>query len=118
LIIAASTSFVGFAAALIMMGAAIGVIFPTTIGLISRHFPNDQTGVAIGSYEATFGVGFALGPLLAGLVAALTGIFTTFLMTACFGVMMVVFTYAGHTYVQARNGGHSETSLKSNKSQA
>jgi MFS family permease len=104
LIIAASTSFVGFAAALIMMGAAIGVIFPTTIGLISRHFPNDRTGVAIGSYEATFGVGFALGPLLAGLVAAFTGIFTTFLMTACFGVMMVVFTYAGRTHVQARSG--------------
>jgi MFS family permease len=118
LIIAAFTSFVDFAAALIMMGAAIGVIFPITISLISRHFPNDRTGVAIGSYEATFGVGFALGPLLAGLVAALTGIFTTFLMTACFGVMMVVCTYAGRTYVQARSGGHSETSLKSNKSQA
>jgi MFS family permease len=109
LIIAASASFVGFAAALIMMGAAIGVIFPTTIGLISRHFPNDQTGVAIGSYEATFGVGFALGPLLAGLVAAFTGIFTTFLMTACFAVMMVVFTYAGRTRVQARSGDTRHT---------
>jgi MFS family permease len=117
MIIAASTSFVGFAAALIMMGAAIGVIFPTTISLISRHFPNDRTGVAIGSYEATFGIGFAVGPLLAGLVAALAGIFTTFLMTACFGVMMVVFTYAGRTYVQIRNGGPSGTSLKSDKNQ-
>jgi MFS family permease len=117
LIIAASTSFVGFAAALIIMGAAIGVIFPTTITLISRHFPNEQTGVAIGSYEATFGVGFAVGPLLAGLVAALAGILTTFLMTACFGVMMVVFTYAGRTYVQTRGEGHSERSLKSDKNQ-
>jgi MFS family permease len=113
LIIAASTSFVGFAAALIIMGAAIGVIFPTTISLISRHFPNDRTGVAIGSYEATFGVGFAVGPLLAGLVAALAGIFTTFLMTACFGVMMVVFTYTGRTYVQTRSRDRFETSLKS-----
>jgi DHA1 family multidrug resistance protein-like MFS transporter/DHA1 family quinolone resistance protein-like MFS transporter len=117
LIIATFPSFVGFSAALIMMGAAIGVIFPTTIGLISRHFPNDRTGVAIGSYEATFGVGFALGPLLAGLVAALTDILTTFLMTAFFGVMMVFFTYAGHTYVQTLSEEHSEISLKSDKSQ-
>jgi MFS family permease len=84
-----------------MMGGAIGVIFPTTISLISRHFPNDRTGAAIGSYEATFGAGFALGPLLAGTVAALTDIFTTFLMTAFFGIMMVFFTYAGHTSVQS-----------------
>jgi MFS family permease len=109
LMIAAFTSFFDFAAALIMMGAAIGVIFPITISLISRHFPNDQTGVAIGSYEATFGVGFAVGPLLAGLVAALTGIFTTFLVTACFGVIMVVFTYAGRTHVQARSGDTRHT---------
>jgi DHA1 family multidrug resistance protein-like MFS transporter len=103
LIIAASASFLDFAVALIIMGAAIGVIFPVTISLISRHFQNEQIGVAIGSYEATFGAGFAIGPILAGLVAALTGIFTTFLMTACFGVMMLVFTYAGRTYVQARS---------------
>jgi MFS family permease len=101
LIIATFPSLAGFSAALIMMGAAIGVIFPTTIGLISRHFPNDRTGAGIGSYEATFGAGFALGPLLAGTVAALTNVFTTFLMTAFFGIMMVFFAYAGHTYVQS-----------------
>jgi len=101
LIIATFPSFAGFSAALIMMGGAIGVIFPTTISLISRHFPNDRTGAAIGSYEATFGAGFALGPLLAGTVAALTDIFTTFLMTAFFGIMMVFFTYGGHTSVQS-----------------
>jgi MFS family permease len=87
--------------ALIMMGGAIGVIFPTTISLISRHFPNDRTGAAIGSYEATFGAGFALGPLFAGAVAVLTDISTTFLMTAIFGIMMVFFTYLGNTPVQS-----------------
>jgi DHA1 family multidrug resistance protein-like MFS transporter/DHA1 family quinolone resistance protein-like MFS transporter len=115
LIIAAFPSFAGFSAALMMMGGAIGVIFPTTISLISRHFPNYRTGAAIGSYEATFGVGFALGPLLAGTVAALTGIFTTFLMTASFGVMMLFFTYTGHTYVQISNQDHPEIDDQQNQ---
>jgi MFS family permease len=101
LIIATFPSFAGFSVALIMMGGAIGVIFPTTISLISRHFPNDRTGAAIGSYEATFGAGFALGPLFAGAVAVLTDISTTFLMTAIFGIMMVFFTYLGNTPVQS-----------------
>jgi MFS family permease len=101
LIIAFFPSFAGFSLALIMMGAAIGVIFPTTISLISRHFPSERTGAAIGSYETTFGAGFALGPLLAGTVAVLTNISTTFLVTALFGVMMVFFTYAGNTRVKS-----------------
>jgi len=101
LIIATFPSFAGFSAALIMMGGAIGVIFPTTISLISRHFPNNRIGAAIGSYETTFGAGFAVGPLLSGAIAALTNISTAFLMTAFFGIMMVFFTYAGRTYVQS-----------------
>jgi MFS family permease len=101
LIIATVPSFTGFSAALIMMGGAIGVVFPTTISLISRHFPNNRIGAAIGSYETTFGAGFAVGPLLSGAIAALTNISTAFLMTAFFGIMMVFFTYAGRTYVQS-----------------
>ena len=103
LLIAFFPSFTGFSAALIMFGAGIGVIFPVTISLISRHFSSDRTGAAIGSYEAIFGVGFAVGPFLAGAIAVLANIFTAFLVTALFGALMIFFTYTGQTYVPSKN---------------
>ena len=100
LLIAIFPNFYGFLAGVIMIGGAFGAIFPISISLISRHFPPDRMGAAMGSFETTLGIGFAVGPLLAGLVAVLSNLTMTFLVTALFGIMALVFLSSGSTYLQ------------------
>lgn len=47
-----------------VLGGCFGVIFPLSIGLISRHFQDEQAGAAVGSYETVVGIGNAIGPVL------------------------------------------------------
>jgi MFS family permease len=91
-------SFFTFLAAIILIGGCSGVIFPITIGLISRHFPEEKLGAAVGSYETAAGIGQAVGPLLAGIVASLTSAEFSFLSTALFGLLMAIFVVIGRTY--------------------
>jgi MFS family permease len=104
LIIAIFPNFAAFLVAFVMIGGGFGVIFPLTISLISRHFPDQKLGVAIGSYEAIFGVGFTVGPLMAGIVATAASISFAFQVTSLFGVLMILFALSGRTYSSPASG--------------
>ncbi len=91
LIIGVFSNFPAFLVSSILVGGSFGVIFPLTISLISRHFPNERLGVAVGSYETVFGVGFTVGPVLAGVIASLSNISLSFLLMSFFGFLMVPF---------------------------
>jgi MFS family permease len=91
-------TFNGFLGAMLIIGGSTGIVFPLTINLISRHYPEHKLGAAMGSYEASIGVGQAVGPILTGVAVSLTGIESGFLLTAFFGVLMAVFTVSGRTY--------------------
>jgi len=88
-------NFIVFLTAILVIGGSSGIVFPLTINLISRHYPEDKLGAAVGSYESTVGVGQAVGPILAGVVASVAGIESSFLLTAFFAVLMAVFTVRG-----------------------
>ncbi len=88
-------TFIVFLTAILVIGGSSGIVFPLTINLISRHYPEDKLGAAVGSYESTVGVGQAVGPILAGVVASVAGIESSFLLTAFFAVLMAVFTVRG-----------------------
>ncbi len=88
-------TFIVFLTAILVIGGSSGIVFPLTINLISRHYPEDKLGAAVGSYESTVGVGQAVGPILAGVVASVAGIESSFLLTAFFAVLMAVFTIRG-----------------------
>ncbi|HYW01624.1 MAG TPA: MFS transporter [Candidatus Acidoferrum sp.] len=88
-------TFIVFLTAILVIGGSSGIVFPLTINLISRHYPEDKLGAAVGSYESTVGVGQAVGPILAGVVASVAGIKSSFLLTAFFAVLMAVFTIRG-----------------------
>lgn len=89
--------FQWFMVSMALLGGCFGVIFPLTISLISRHFPQGRLGTAVGSYETAYGIGFAIGPLLAGAIAAVD-ISLTFISMSSFGVLMMIFALLGHTY--------------------
>lgn len=97
LLIVVYPSYLGFLAAMMIIGSCVGVIFPLTISLISRHFPDKKLGLAIGSYEAIWGAGFAVGPVMAGIIAVVVNPSSSFLFTSIFGVMMILFAVLGRS---------------------
>jgi OFA family oxalate/formate antiporter-like MFS transporter len=90
--------FVGFLGAMVLLGGSFALIFPLSISLVSRHFTYDKLGAAVGSYETVFGIGAVIGPVLAGMIASLASVQTSFLTMAMFGVLMVGFTLAGRAH--------------------
>lgn len=54
---------------LVMMGIAIGILSPALMSVVIRMVPREQVGLAIGVYESFFGIGFIIGPILAGIIA-------------------------------------------------
>jgi len=86
--LAAFPAFQWFLPIMVGVGACFGVLFPVVISFISRHFPNEKVGVATGSYEAVFGLGSAVGPILAGILAQLTSIRWAFALMSLFAAIM------------------------------
>jgi MFS family permease len=84
----------------VLLGASFAVMFPLTIGLISRHFRDEQVGAAVGSYESVYGVGSALGPILAGTVAVMSEAKFSFLTASLFAILMMIIV-AGKTYSES-----------------
>ncbi len=63
---AVADSFAGFVLAVILMGFGFSVIFPLTLEIILTKTQNKMSGRMIGAYEAVFGAGWAVGPIIGG----------------------------------------------------
>lgn len=57
-----------FTLAALILGFGFSVYFPLTFEIIMRK-TKENAGALIGAYEATFGIGWAFGPLIAGIIA-------------------------------------------------
>ncbi|MGQ0772315.1 MAG: MFS transporter [Nitrososphaerota archaeon] len=64
-----SHSIFEFAGAMLLMGFGFSIIFPLTLELILRKTPKESSGMTIGAYETVFGIGWAIGPITAGLIS-------------------------------------------------
>lgn len=91
-------SFNTFLIVLAMLGGCFAVIYPLSIGLISRHFPDTQAGTAVGSYESVYGIGSAIGPLMAGGLAAFSDARLSFISVSLFAILMTVTSATAKTY--------------------
>lgn len=63
------TTFAFFSLALVLFGFAFSLYFPITLGLITKNIPRRMVGASVGAYEMVFGIGWATGPILSGMVA-------------------------------------------------
>jgi MFS family permease len=68
-----SDSIIGFAVAMLFMGFGFSVIFPLTLEVILRRTQKEISGKVIGAYETMFGIGWASGPIIAGLISEFSG---------------------------------------------
>ena len=55
-------------AAQALLGSGIGLITPLTMSSAIEEIPDDRRGAAMGIYQAVYGLGMFIGPVLAGLV--------------------------------------------------
>lgn len=90
-------SFSTFLVVLIVLGMCFAVVFPLSINLISRHFPTERTGIAVGSYESVYGIGSVIGPVLGGTVAVISGIKVSFVLASFFAILMASGAVVGKT---------------------
>jgi len=60
------------ALALAVVGYGFGIFFPVTLVYISDRAEREGLGAAVGAYEAFFGMGFVIGPLIGGYAAEIT----------------------------------------------
>jgi MFS family permease len=72
-----SRGFVQLLGVSCLVGTFIGVIYPQTLGFITKQSPSANLGFAIGLYEAIFGIGFAAGPVIDGFILQATSASTT-----------------------------------------
>jgi MFS family permease len=73
LVVFYSSTFEMFTIAMLIMGFGFTIYFPLTFEIIMRNVQKKFSGGLIGAYEATFGIGWAAGPLFAGIVSHVFG---------------------------------------------
>ncbi|NDB47344.1 MAG: MFS transporter [Nitrososphaeria archaeon] len=86
----ASNSIVEFSLAMLLMGFGFSIIFPLTLEIILRKTPKENHGVTIGAYETTFGIGWAIGPVTAGLISEFSGNAMPYLVFFGAGIIITI----------------------------
>lgn len=97
LIIAGSPHFVTFLMGIMLIGGGVGVVFPITTNLISRQFPDEKRGAAMGSYETAVNTGETIGPYVAGVLASLMNITSSLMSMSVFVLLMILFIVSWRT---------------------
>ena len=81
-----SESIIQFGIAMAIMGFGFSVVFPLTLEIILRKVRRETSGVIIGAYETTFGMGWAIGPIVAGLISEFSGNAVPYLVFFVIGI--------------------------------
>lgn len=87
-----SHSMVEFSIAVLLLGFGFSVYFPLTFEIIMRK-AKENVGALIGAYEATFGIGWAFGPLMIGIIANSFGSAIPYLVLSISGLFIMGFVF-------------------------
>ncbi len=99
-LVALETSFAGWALAAVLLGAGTAMVYPTLLAVIGDVAHPAWRARAVGVYRLWRDGGFAVGALLAGILAdafgLLTAIWTIAGITALSGVVVALRMYETH----------------------
>jgi MFS family permease len=87
-----SHSMIDFSIAVLILGFGFSVYFPLTFEIILRK-TKGNAGALIGAYEAIFGIGWAFGPLIIGIVANSFGSSISYLVLSVCGLFVLGFVF-------------------------
>ncbi|HPS33558.1 MAG TPA: MFS transporter [Anaerolineaceae bacterium] len=90
LIIALSSSFWGFWAAMVVMTVGELIIAPTATTFVSGIAPENQRGRYLGLFSLTWNLGMAIGPLSAGILTDQVGMRAPYFGGTLIGVLSVL----------------------------
>jgi predicted MFS family arabinose efflux permease len=97
---AVAGSFLPWAASAVLLGAGTAMVYPTLLAAISDVAHPSWRATAVGVYRLWRDTGFAVGALLAGLVADLAGlvaaVWVVAALTAASGAVVAVRMYETH----------------------
>ena len=85
-----SHSIFEFAISLLLMGYGFSIFFPLTLEIILSKTKKEISGTMIGAYETTFGIGWAIGPISAGLISQFFGNDAPYLAFFVFGISVTI----------------------------
>ena len=103
LIVYHSFSFEMFTVAMLIMGFGFTIYFPLTFEIIMRKSQKKFSGGLIGAYEATFGIGWAAGPLFAGIVSEAFGKDAPYLGFFVIGLIVTVILFLNRKKLQLQS---------------
>lgn len=87
-----SHSMIEFGIAVLLLGFGFSVYFPLTFEIIMRK-TKENVGALIGAYEATFGIGWAFGPLIIGVIANSFGSSIPYVILSISGLFIMGFVF-------------------------
>ncbi len=68
-VVSTAARFTEILVLVMLMGVGMGILGPLSISVTSKVASKEKTGAAVGAAECFFGLGWALGPLMGGVVA-------------------------------------------------
>ena len=83
-------TIIEFAIALILLGFGFSIFFPLTLEIILSKTRRAISGTMIGAYETTFGIGWASGPITAGLISQFFGNDAPYLVFFIIGICVAI----------------------------
>ncbi len=83
-------TIIEFAIALILLGVGFSIFFPLTLEIILSKTRRAISGTMIGAYETTFGIGWASGPITAGLISQFFGNDAPYLVFFIIGIGVAI----------------------------
>ncbi len=78
MLFAGTETYLGLLCTRVLQGFCLGLTFPPMMAIIARHSPPGRGGRVLGLYSTIRLVGFALGPLVGGVIAEFGGYQSTF----------------------------------------
>lgn len=89
-----SDSIIEFAVSLLLMGFGFSIFFPLTLEIILSKTKSDIHHTVIGAYETTFGIGWVIGPIAAGLISEFSEISTPYFVFFILGLGIAALSIA------------------------
>lgn len=81
-----SDSLIEFAVSMLLMGFGFSIFFPLTLEIVLSKTKSEIHHTLIGAYETTFGIGWVIGPVAAGLISEFSEISAPYLVFFVLGL--------------------------------
>ena len=83
-------SIVEFPIAITLLGFGFSIFFPLTLEIVLSKTRKEISGTMIGAYETVFGIGWASGPVIAGVISQFFGNETPYLVFFVIGIGVAI----------------------------